>query len=298
MTIEIKSEKKFKPKPRKNYKKMNKNAVVLNKLSRSYKQTSIENAILKLLKGFPERVAKKLFSDDIIQSIQEYANSVSIKRLTMNDHGPVHMRIAMLNSIAIFKLLVEAGIKPSLVSENFGTEADSMVAVMMAAFLHDIGMSIGRQNHNLMSSILVQPHLDRLLSEFYPDKKREVVMRSIITEGIVGHMATQKISSIEAGIVLVSDGCDMIGGRARIPMKIASKKAHVGDIHRYSAASITDVQITKGSEKPVRIVIKMSESAGFFQIENVLMPKIMASPIKNYIELYALCNRLEPLQYL
>jgi metal-dependent HD superfamily phosphatase/phosphodiesterase len=275
-----------------------KNRHILNKISRSPKQRQVEQKILSLLRGFPKRVAKRLFEDDVIQSLQEYANSVSITRMGMNDHGPVHMRIAMLNSIAIFKLLDEAGIYSSLVKENFGTSEDSLVAVIIAAFLHDLGMSIGRDKHELMSGILVQEHLQRILPEFYPDMKSQVIMRSIITEGIVGHMAHQKISSIEAGIVLVSDGCDMIGGRARIPMKLASRKAHVGDIHRYSASSITDVQITKGVDKPVRIIIEMSESAGFFQIENVLMPKIMMSPIKECIELFAICSRFEPLQYL
>jgi hypothetical protein len=141
-------------------------------------------------------------------------------------------------------------------------------------------MTIGRDHHELMSVVLAQPHIGRLLHDFYPNPIQLEIMRSLITECIAGHMATQKISSLEAGIVLVADGCDMIGGRARIPMKIA-KQAHVGDIHRYSAASITDVQITKGEEKPVRIVVAMSESAGFFQIENVLMPKIQASPAKS-----------------
>jgi hypothetical protein len=109
-------------------------------------------------------------------------------------------------------------------------------------------------------------------------------------------MAHQKIHSIEAGIVLVADGCDMVGGRARIPMQIA-KNAHVGDIHRYSAFSITDVEITEGTEHPISITIKMSETAGFFQIENVLIPKVDASPIKDFIELHAVCKRNPPMRY-
>lgn len=261
----------------------------LYKPDRSPKQLNIEKKILSMLTGKPLELAKFLFEDDVLQATQEYANSVSIARLGMNDHGPVHMRIAMLNSINIFNLLVEAGVKPNIVKEGFGGTEDSLVAVLMGTFLHDLGMSIGRQHHEVMSSILAQDHISRIMPQFYPDPCRMSVMRSIITECIVGHMATQKIHSIEAGIVLISDGCDMVGGRARISMKIA-KTAHVGDIHRYSADSITEVHIKKGDLKPVQIEVQMSESAGFFQVEQVLMPKVNASPAKEFIELVAVCD--------
>lgn len=267
------------------------------KPEKSPKQKSIEKKILRILSGEPKRLAEVLFNDDLLQVLQDYANSVSITRLAMNDHGPVHMRIAMLNSILIFQLLVESGIEPSLVAEGYGTVEDSLIAVMLGTFIHDLGMTIGRANHEQMSAILAQEHIKRILGGFYSNPLQLAVMNSIVTECIVGHMATQKISSIEAGIVLISDGCDMIGGRARISMQIA-KTAHVGDIHRYSAYSITGVEIIKGTEKPVRIEVAMNESAGFFQVEQVLMPKIEASPVKPFIELYAVWGKREPMRYL
>ncbi len=42
----------------------------------------------------------------------------------------------------------------------------------------------------------------------------------------------------------------------------------------------------------------MSQSAGFFQIEEVLFPKIISSPIKPYIELYGQVKDKEMMQYL
>jgi metal-dependent HD superfamily phosphatase/phosphodiesterase len=42
----------------------------------------------------------------------------------------------------------------------------------------------------------------------------------------------------------------------------------------------------KGEEKPIRIIVEMTESVGFFQIEEVLFPKILSNPVKPYIELY------------
>jgi metal-dependent HD superfamily phosphatase/phosphodiesterase len=72
----------------------------------------------------------------------------------------------------------------------------------------------------------------------------------------------------------------------------------VGDIHKYSANSIEDVRIGKGTEKPIRIDVSMSSEVGLFQIEEVLLPKIAASPAKIYIELYAQVNQNEPKRYL
>jgi len=61
----------------------------------------------------------------------------------------------------------------------------------------------------------------------------------------------------------------------------------VGDIHKYSSTAIQDLSISRGNRKPIKIEIKMSESVGFFQIESVLFPKILSSPVRPYIELYA-----------
>jgi len=47
------------------------------------------------------------------------------------------------------------------------------------------------------------------------------------------------------------------------------------------------VQISKGDPKPIRITVEMSTDVGFFQIEEVLLPKVNMSPAKQYIELYA-----------
>jgi metal-dependent HD superfamily phosphatase/phosphodiesterase len=72
----------------------------------------------------------------------------------------------------------------------------------------------------------------------------------------------------------------------------------VGDIHKYSANSIEDVNIGKGKEKPIRIDVSMSSEVGLFQIEEVLLPKIAASTAKVYIELYAQVRENEAKRYL
>ena len=99
-------------------------------------------------------------------------------------------------------------------------------------------------------------------------------------------MGSQRVHSLEAGVILLADGCDMTKGRARIPMSL-NTSPRIGDIHKYSANSIETVHIRAGAEKPILIDVEMSGDVGFFQIEEVLLPKIDSSPAKPHVELHA-----------
>ncbi|MCR5217080.1 phosphohydrolase [Treponema sp.] len=248
----------------------------------------------------PLQIMEILVNDEEIQHIQDYANTVSIVRLGFNDHGPVHMRTVCRNSLKMLKILHEAGIQTSLEKEQTGTFLDSVSAVIIASFMHDFGMTLGRQDHELYSGIIAFEIINRILNKVLPeekDLKRKVVIRSLALEGIIGHMGTRRIHSIEAGIILIADGCDMTKGRARIPMEL-NRTPSVGDIHKYSANSIEKVQIIPGQEKPVRIEVNMSADVGFFQIEEVLLQKINCSPAKSLVELYAGVDGAELKKYL
>lgn len=254
---------------------------------KSQKEYALDKKIKVLVKENKDicNFVSAVMSDEELHELQEYANTVSIRRLKYNDHGPVHMRQVALNALKMLSLLNEAGIKTSLVEDETGSYEDSFCAVFAAAFMHDIGMAIGRQGHEHISCILAVPILDRILGSLFPVHRRTII-KAVALEGIAGHMATQKIHSVEAGLILVADGCDMEFGRARIPMSISSVP-RIGDIHKYSANSILKVVISKGDVKPVKIDIDMENDAGFFQVEEVLLPKVESSPVKKYIEVFA-----------
>ena len=261
-------------------------------ISVDQKLITLTNEIIELTEEkdqLPLLVIKELIADEEIEAVQNYANNVSIVRLGYNDHGPVHMRTVCRNALKMLKILHQAGIETSLETEQAGTFSDSVTAVILSGFFHDFGMTIGRQDHELYSGILAQPIIDRVLTKFLPEKSdlnRRVIIRSMAMEGILGHMGTRRIHSIEAGLILIADGCDMTKGRASIPMEL-NKVPSVGDIHKYSANSIESVKIHPGQEKPIKIEVSMSADVGFFQIEEVLFQKINSSPAKNLIELYA-----------
>jgi metal-dependent HD superfamily phosphatase/phosphodiesterase len=241
---------------------------------------------------------KMLLADEDVQAAQEYANTVSIVRLGYNDHGPVHMRTVTYNAVLMLDLLKNAGIKTSLENDECGCFEDSLMAVITAAMLHDLGMGVGRQNHELQSTIMGLPVIDNLLSRLYKDEiHKRVMIRAVALEGIAGHMGTVSVSSLEAGIIQVADGCDMTKGRARIPISLQNTQ-RTGQIHQYSAGSIEAVSIAKGEEKPIRIDVNMSSEVGLFQVEEVLLNKIANSTAKQHIELFARVRDENPKKYL
>jgi metal-dependent HD superfamily phosphatase/phosphodiesterase len=270
---------------------------------KSTREKSIDQELIDIVKslqlsGKALKGLLWLLESEELQAAQEYANNVSIMRLGYNDHGPVHMRTVALNVIIMFDLIRKAGIKTSIETEKRGDFEDSLFAVITASMLHDIGMGLGRQDHEFHSTILAQPFIDKLLAEFYTtDIKKTAMLRALILECIRGHMGSITITSLEAGFVQVADGLDMTKGRARIPVALMNTP-RVGHIHQYSANSIEEVNINSGSEKPIRIDVNMSSEVGLFQVEEVLLHKIAGSTAKGFIELYAQVDNEEVRRYL
>ena len=269
-------------------------------------EAKIDDLVLKMVEHQTSgddlllRLWKRIKADAEIQAIQDYANDVSITRLGLNDHGPVHMKTVCHNALKMLYILHEAGIQTSLEKEKNGTFADSACAVMTAALLHDSGMTIGRSSHELYSGIICYTLINNLLKELLPDDKesiRRTAIGSVAIEGIIGHMGTYPVHTIEAGLIQVADGCDMTKGRARIPLEIPTKPAK-GDIHKYSANAIEKVRISQGNEYPLKIEVEMNSEVGLFQVEGVLMPKIQSSPAKHLVELYANIENEEIKRYL
>ncbi len=255
--------------------------------TKSPKEAALDKRILELLPPELQQIADEMLHDPEIKALQDYANTVSIRRLGFNDHGPVHMRKVVKNALKFANLLQAAHIPMSLEAEDAGTREDSVLALFIAGLLHDIGMTVTRQDHENYSARLAVPIVDRYLQRHYPDDiRKQVILRSLIMECIVGHMGQVRIHSLEAGLILVADGCDMEKGRARIPM-LLNTEARVGDIHKYSSSAVERITIAAGSHKPIAIEIEMSQSVGFFQVEEVLFPKLAMSPARGHIELTA-----------
>ncbi|MEM0320156.1 MAG: HD domain-containing protein, partial [Candidatus Nezhaarchaeales archaeon] len=226
-----------------------------------------------------------MLEDDYeVQSLLRVANTMAVTRLFYNDHGVIHSRIVSGSALEILDILIERGIVPTIVRDGEGDVEDSKIVIIGGAYLHDIGNAIHREGHHLHGVYLADRILRRLLLKFYADDKHKaIVMKQEILHVIFSHDENTAPLTIEAGVVKVADGTDMAEGRARVPYKLGKS-----DIHAFSALAIKRVEIDKGEDKPVKIVVDMDNEAGIFQVEQVLGAKIRSSGIAHLIEVQAL----------
>jgi hypothetical protein len=206
------------------------------------------------------------------------SNVVAMERMHINDHGPVHIRIISNIALKLLRLLCAGGVTPSAVKDHHLATEDAEVIVVLAAALHDIGHVIDRHNHEELSLFLAQPLIPGFLAGIYPEETATVVEAEIL-HAIHAHRRDIVPLTVEAGVVKVADALDMAAGRARIPFT-----AGEATIHSVSAMAIRKVRIRKGQDRPVRIEVEMSNSAGIFQLDNLLREKLKHSGIAEHFE--------------
>ncbi|HEY4778040.1 MAG TPA: HD domain-containing protein [Solirubrobacterales bacterium] len=228
------------------------------------------------LEGFLEAVN----ADDQVRAWW-YMAQVQSERLGMSDHSWVHMQIVLNIALRLLRLLVKAGVEPAMVSDHGMRDRDAEVVVAGGALLHDVGMSIHRADHEAYSLFLANGALERLLAGSYREPERSIVAAEIL-HAIIGHRRRGEPYTLEAGIVRVADALDMAQGRTRIPIE----SGHEG-IHSISAAAIDEVRIEVGEEHPVRIEIELNNSAGIFQVDDLLATKIRGTPLEGRVEVVA-----------
>jgi uncharacterized protein len=210
-----------------------------------------------------------------------YMAQVHAERLGMSDHSWVHVQIVLNIALRLLRLLVKAGVEPATVTDHGMRDRDAEVVVAGGALLHDVGMSIHRAEHEAYSLFLASSVLERLLAGSYKQPERTVVASEIL-HAIIGHRRRGEPYTLEAGVVRVADALDMAQGRTRIPIE----SGHEG-IHSISAAAIDEVRIERGEERPVRVEIQLNNSAGIFQVDDLLATKIRGTPLEGRIEVVA-----------
>jgi hypothetical protein len=210
-----------------------------------------------------------------------YMAQVNAERLGMSDHSWVHVQIVLNIALRLERLLVRAGVEPAMVSDHGMRDRDAEVVVAGGALLHDVGMSIHRADHEEYSLFLAEGALDRLLAGSYKQPERTVVATEIL-HAIIGHRRRGEPYTVEAGVVRVADALDMAQGRIRIPLEAG----HEG-IHSISAAAIDEVRIEAGEERPVKIEVQLNNSAGIFQVDDLLATKIRDTPLEGRVEVVA-----------
>jgi metal-dependent HD superfamily phosphatase/phosphodiesterase len=228
-----------------------------------------------------QKVLELVNADDDLYGLWIAANVNAVERLHMSDHGPVHVKIVMNMAIRMLRLLAEAGVESAAVSDYAMSGKDAEVIVALATLLHDVGMSIHRQDHESFSLFVAQSKLQEILPAVY-DAREQTIVRAEILHAIISHRSGGRPLTLEAGVVRIADALDMAKGRSRIPFEAGSLS-----IHSVSAAAVESVSIDKGEAKPIRVTVELSNSAGLFQLDQLLRNKLEGSGVEPYLEINA-----------
>jgi uncharacterized protein len=248
---------------------------------------SIADAVARAQVHAPTRGNRKL--ESFLEAVNAdervrawwYMAQITSERLGMSDHSWVHVKVVLNIALRLLRLLVKGGIEPAMVTEHGMRDRDAEVVVAGGALLHDVGMSIHRADHDAYSLFLAQERLQSLLADCYEDPERTVVIGEIL-HSIIGHRRKGEPYTVEAGVVRVADALDMAEGRSRIPVE----GGRYG-IHALSAAAIDEVRIEAGEARPVKVEIEMNNSAGIFQVDDLLATKLRGTPLEGHLEVIA-----------
>ena len=227
------------------------------------------------------RLLEKVEDDKQLKAWWHAANVNAVTRLAINDHSWVHIQIVSNIALKVCRLLVKHGVETSLVRDYRLEPDDSEIVVVLAALLHDVGMSIHRRDHEDWSLFLAEPKMRELLADIYDEPERTIVVSEVL-QAITSHRADGEPLSLEAGILRVADALDMAKGRSRIPFERGSVS-----IHSLSAAAIDEVRITDGQTRPVMVEITMNNSSGIYQVDGLLKAKLAGSGLEPYVEVVA-----------
>lgn len=228
-----------------------------------------------------QQVVTRINEHSELQTLWRICNVTAVDRLHMSDHGPVHVQIIANVALKLLRLIVESGVLPNVVLDYGLQNKDAEIVVVLASLLHDIGMSIHRDDHERYSLFLAAPLIKELLTDLYKIPVRTVLVSETL-HAIIAHRAGGRPLTLEAGIVRVADALDMAKGRSRIPFESGAV-----NIHSVSAAAIEKLEIKRGEKKPVLLSVRMSNSAGIFQLDELLKEKLLGSGLEPYVEIEA-----------
>lgn len=228
-----------------------------------------------------KKIMASVQQDTMLNTFWKCSNIMAIDRMGYTDHGPTHVKIVANLALKLLRTLVKNGVEPSIVKDYKMENADSEVVVVLGALFHDLGMIVKRNDHEKYSVLIALKFLDKYLNQVYPLEEQAIVTSEVL-HCMVSHELPNNPLTVEAGIVSIADALDMESGRARIPFEAGKI-----DIHSVSALSIQNVEIIEGGTKPITVKVTMSDSAGIFQIDQLLKPRIESSGLQNHIHVIA-----------
>ena len=229
-----------------------------------------------------ERFLEAVNGDSHVKALWHVSAVNASRRLGLTDHSWVHIQIVLNIGLRLARILFRRGISPSVTADYGMSDHDAEVVIAAACLFHCVGMSIHRNDHERYSLFLTADRLGSLLEGVYEEPEQTVIVSEAM-HAIIGHRSKGgEPFTVEAGILRVADALDMARGRSRMEFEAGRL-----DIHSISAYAIEDVKISPGEDRAVRVEIAMSNSAGIYQVDELLANKLRGSGLEEHIEVIA-----------
>ena len=199
----------------------------------------------------------------------------------MSDHSSVHVQFVLNIALRLLRLLVKGGVEPAMVSDHaMATATPRSSSPRARCCTTSACRSTAPTTRPSASSSPSQAARAARRGLPRPAERTVVVAESL--HAIIGHRRRGEPYTVEAGVVRIADALDMAHGRSRLPVEAGQM-----GIHAISAAAIDQVEISAGSERAVRIEITMNNSAGIFQVDDLLATKLRGTPLSDHVEVVA-----------
>lgn len=228
-----------------------------------------------------ERLLDAVNADDQVKAWWHVSAVNATRRLGMSDHSWIHIQIVLNVALRLARILFRRGVVPNVVADYGMSDRDAEVVIAAGALFHDTGMTVHRTDHEAYSLFLTADKLGTLLESVYEEPERSIIVAETL-HAIIGHRRRGEPFTIEAGILRVADALDMASGRSRVPFESGHQ-----NIHSLSAYAIEQVRISPGRDRAVRVEIAMSNSAGIFQVDELLATKLRGSGLEQHVEVIA-----------
>ena len=211
-----------------------------------------------------------------------YAQQMTAERLQMSDHSWIHVQKVMNIALRLLRLLSRRNVEPvrgdASTASRRRTPRSSWPPPRCST-TRECRSTAPTTRPTACSS--PRGSSTACSTDVYEEPARSILASETL-HAIIGHRRRGDPLTLEAGIVRVADALDMEQGRSRVPFE-----ANRPNIHSLSAAAIDDVRIDEGEDRAIRIEIEMNNSAGIFQVDELLATKLRGSGLEDHVEVIA-----------
>ncbi len=216
-----------------------------------------------------QALVERIDADEELRQLWRCANVNAGERCGLGDHGETHARIVANAGLRLLRILLEAGHRSGVVDGHNLARADAEVVVVLAAALHDIGLSVSFADPGGAGLLLAHAKAAQLLDGLYHPAERTALSAEIL-HALHAHHQKSASLTLEASVLTTADVLDLSKGR------VGAAEGETDDVE--------SVHITRGVSRPVRVEIHLGDSGSLPVVTRRLSGRLEILPVTQALE--------------